>query len=129
MHVIHEFFFAPFDYAFMQRGLLAALLLGVSGGLLGVLMLLRRLALMGDALAHSLLPGIGLAYFFFGPSPAALLGGALIAGLLTSLGSALVTWLTRIKEEAAFAALFIVFFGGGVALVSGMQTQIGRAHV
>lgn len=128
MHAIHEFFLAPFSYEFMQRGLLAAVLLGVSGGLLGVLMLLRRLALMGDALAHSLLPGIGLAYFLFGPSPAALLGGALIAGLLTSIGSALVTWLTRIKEEAAFAALFIVFFGAGVALVSAMRTRIDLTH-
>ena len=128
MQLLQEFFIAPFDYAFMQRGLLAAVLLGVSGGLLGVLLLLRRLALMGDALAHSLLPGIGLAYFAFGPSPGALLGGALAAGLLTSLGSALVTRLTRIKEEAAFAALFIIFFGSGVALVSAMRAKIDLAH-
>jgi len=128
MHALHEFFITPFGYEFMQRGLLAAVLLGVSGGLLGVLMLLRRLALMGDALAHSLLPGVGLAYFAFGPSPAAMLGGALLAGLLTALGSALVTRLTRIKEEAAFAALFIIFLGAGVALVSAMRTKIDLSH-
>lgn len=128
MHALHQFLIAPFDYEFMLRGLLVAVLLGVSGGLLGVLMMLRRLALMGDALAHSLLPGIGLAYFLFGPSPGALLAGALAAGLLTSAGSALVTRLTRIKEEAAFAALFIIFFGSGVALVSGMRAKIDLAH-
>ncbi len=128
MNALHDLFIAPFAYEFMQRGLLVAVLLGVSGGLLGVLMVLRRLALMGDALAHSLLPGIGLAYFAFGANPAALFGGALVAGLLTSIGSALVTRLTRIKEEAAFAALFIVFFGSGVALVSAMRAKIDLAH-
>jgi ABC-type Mn2+/Zn2+ transport system permease subunit len=56
----HEFFLAPFSYEFMQRGLLSAVLLSVSGGLLGCILVLRRLALMGDALSHSLLPGIAL---------------------------------------------------------------------
>lgn len=128
MSTLHEFLFAPFGYEFMQRGLAAAILLGVSGGLLGVLLLLRRLALMGDALAHSLLPGVGLAYLLFGPSPFALFAGALVAGLIASLGSALVTRLTRVKEEAAFAAFFIVLFGSGVALVSALGTRINLAH-
>lgn len=128
MHHLHDLLVGPFSFEFMQRGLLAAVLLGVSGGLLGVLMLLRRLALMGDALAHSLLPGIGLAYLLFGTNPLGLIGGALVAGLLTSAGSALVTRLTRVKEEAAFAALFIIFFGSGVALVSAMRTRVDLAH-
>ncbi|MGH8020762.1 MAG: metal ABC transporter permease [Opitutaceae bacterium] len=126
--MLHEFFIAPFSYEFMQRGLLAAVLLGVSGGLIGVLLVLRRLALMGDAVAHSLLPGVGFAYLAFGPSPLSLFAGALIAGLLASVGSWLVTSLTRVKEEAAFAALFIVFFGGGVALISAAGSQINLAH-
>lgn len=128
MHALYEFFFAPFGYEFMQRGLVAAVLLGVSGGLLGVLLLLRRLALMGDALAHSLLPGIGVAYLVFGPSPLSLFVGALVAGFVASLGSALVTRLTRIKEEAAFAALFIILFGTGIALVSALGTRINLSH-
>lgn len=128
MDTIHDFLIAPFAYEFMQRGLAATLLLGVSGGILGVFLLLRRLSLMGDALAHSLLPGIGLAFLLFGPNPFALFGGALIAGLLTSAGSALVTALTRIKEEAAFAVLFIVLFSAGIALVSFMGTRINLLH-
>ncbi len=126
--MLHEFFIAPFSYEFMQRGLLAVVLLGVSGGLIGVLLVLRRLALMGDAVAHSLLPGIGFAYLAFGPSPLSLFAGALIAGLLASVGSWLVTSLTRVKEEAAFAALFIVFFGAGVALISAAGPRINLAH-
>lgn len=114
----------PFRFEFMQRGLVSALFLSVSGGLLGSLLVLRRLALMGDALAHSLLPGIGLAYLVFGPSPIGLFAGALTAGLITAIGSALVSRLTRIKEEAAFAAIFIVLFGIGVALLTAMGPQI-----
>ncbi|MFA5264984.1 MAG: metal ABC transporter permease [Opitutaceae bacterium] len=118
----------PFRYDFMQRGLLSAVLLGVSGGLLGCILVLRRLSLMGDALAHSLLPGIGIAYLLFGASTLALFAGALFAGLLTALGSALLSRLTRIKEDAAFGSLFVVFFGVGVALVNLAGTRINLMH-
>jgi zinc/manganese transport system permease protein len=124
----HEAFFAPFQYEFMQRGVLSAVLLSVSGGLLGCILVLRRLALMGDALSHSLLPGIGLAWLIFGPSTTALFFGALVAGLLTALGSALLSRLTRVKEDAAFGSLFIVFFGGGVALISKLPTRLNLSH-
>ena len=58
---VHDFLVAPFTYGFMQRGALSAVLLSVSGGLLGCVLVLRRMALMGDALSHSLLPGIAIA--------------------------------------------------------------------
>jgi zinc/manganese transport system permease protein len=118
----------PLRYAFMQRGLLEAVLLGVSGGLLGTLLLLRRLALMGDALSHSLLPGMALAWLLVGPSPLALFTGALVAGLFASVGSALVTRLTRLKEEMTFAAFFIVLYASGVALITAMGTQVNLVH-
>lgn len=118
----------PFSYDFMQRALLSACLLGISGGLLGGILILRRLALMGDALSHSLLPGIALAYLVFGPSTPALLAGALFAGLLTALGSALLSRLTRVKEDAAFGSLFVVLFGAGVALASMAKTRINLLH-
>lgn len=123
-----DFIIEPFRYDFMQRGLLSACLLGVSGGLLGGILILRRLALMGDALSHSLLPGVGLAYLLFGANTAALLLGGLFAGLLTALGSALLSRLTRVKEDAAFGSLFVVFFGAGVALVSLARTRINLLH-
>lgn len=123
-----DFFVEPFRYDFMQRGLLSAILLGVSGGLIGCFLVLRRLSLMGDALAHSLLPGIGVAYLLFGASTPALFAGALFAGLITALGSALLSRLTRIKEDAAFGSLFIVLFGAGVALVNLAKTRINLMH-
>lgn len=125
---VHDALITPFSYAFMQRGLLSAVLLSVSGGLLGCILVLRRLALMGDALSHSLLPGIGLAWLLFGPSTTALFFGALVAGLLTALGSALLSRLTRVKEDAAFGSLFIVFFGAGVALISKLPTRLNLSH-
>jgi zinc/manganese transport system permease protein len=123
-----EFFLEPFRHDFMRRALLVSALLGVSGGLLGPFLLLRRLALMGDALSHSLLPGIALAWLLFGPSPAALFLGALLAGLLTALGGAAVSRLTRVKEDAAFGALFLVFFAAGIALLSGLPTRLPLTH-
>jgi zinc/manganese transport system permease protein len=125
----HDFLIEPFSYEFMRRGLLSAVLLSLSGGLLGCILVLRRLALLGDALSHSLLPGIALAWLIFGPSTLALFFGALVAGLLTALGSALLSRLTRVKEDAAFGSLFIVFFGAGVAMVSKLPTQLNLSHV
>ncbi|HXN36023.1 MAG TPA: metal ABC transporter permease [Opitutaceae bacterium] len=120
----HDLIVAPFGYEFMRRGLMAAMLLGVSGGLLGCVLVLRRLALMGDALSHSLLPGVAAAWLLFGTSTLALFLGGLIAGLLTALGSALLSRLTRVKEDAAFGSLFIVFFAAGVALISKLPTRL-----
>ncbi len=123
-----SFLLEPFSYAFLQRGLLVAALLGLSGGLLGSILVLRRLSLMGDALSHSLLPGIGLAYLLFGPSVPALLLGALLAGLFTALASGLVSRLTRVKEDAAFGSLFLVLFAAGVALVSRLPARVDLLH-
>jgi zinc/manganese transport system permease protein len=124
---LHDLLIAPFTYEFMRRGLLSAILLGVSGGLLGCVLVLRRLALMGDALSHSLLPGVAAAWLLFGTSTVALFFGGLIAGLLTALGSAMISRLTRVKEDAAFGSLFIVFFGAGVALISKLPTRLNLA--
>ena len=126
---LHDLLLAPFAYEFMRRGLLSAVLLSLSGGLLGCILVLRRLALLGDALSHSLLPGIALAWLLFGPSTLALFFGALVAGLLTALGSAMLSRLTRVKVDAAFGSLFIVFFGAGIAMVSKLPTQLNLSHV
>jgi zinc/manganese transport system permease protein len=128
MTSFYDFFIRPFEYGFMQRGLLSVVLLSLSGGLLGCILVLRRLSLMGDALAHSLLPGICLAWLLFGPSTTALFVGALGAGLFTALGSAFLSRLTRVKEDAAFGSLFIVFFAAGVALISKLPTGLNLSH-
>jgi zinc/manganese transport system permease protein len=119
----------PLRHGFMLRALLAVAVLGVSGGLLGCVLVMRRMALMGDALSHSLLPGIGLAYLLFGMNLWAVFAGALLAGLLTVIGSGLISRLTRLKEDAAFGSLFVVLFGLGVALVSKAGTRVDVLHI
>jgi manganese/zinc/iron transport system permease protein len=105
--------------------------LGVSAGVVGVLLLLRKRALLGDVVSHAALPGIGIAFIVMnsisgnGKSlPVLLLGAALggVAGVLCT--SAIRRW-TRIKDDAALAVVLSVFFGVGVALMSAIQKMRG----
>ncbi len=72
----------PFAHPFMQTGLLAAVLVGITCAILGTYVVLRRMAFIGDALAHTTLPGLVVAYL----NGVSLFGGALVAGLLAALG-------------------------------------------
>lgn len=108
----------PFTFGFMRRALLVATVLSVSGALVGSVLVLRRLALLGDALSHAVLPGLAVAWWLFGRGPLALIAGALGAGLLTAGASLTVNRLTRLKEDAAFGAFFLVAYAGGIALLS-----------
>jgi zinc/manganese transport system permease protein len=128
VNFVADFLLEPFRHDFMRRALAAAALLGLGGGLLGPFLVLRRMALMGDALSHSLLPGIALAWLLFGPTPAALFAGALLVGLLTALGGAAVSRLTVVKEDAAFGALFLLFFAAGIALAVRLPTRVHLSH-
>ncbi len=96
----------------------------VGAGLVGCVLTARRLALVADALAHSLLPGAGIAWLLFGSSMTALLVGGLIAALATALGAGLLARLTRLKEDAAFAALFSALFAVGVVVVQRAGTPV-----
>ncbi len=61
--MLYEYLIAPFaDFGFMRRALVASLALSVGGSAIGVFLILRRMSLMGDALAHSLLPGAALGF-------------------------------------------------------------------
>jgi zinc/manganese transport system permease protein len=118
----------PLQYRFVCRGLGIALLLGVTGGIAGCVLLLRRMALMADSFGHSILPGVGLAYLFLGPGLASLFAGAATAGLLTALMSGLVSRLTRLKEDAAFGAFFVLCFAVGIAIMSRVAAPADLLH-
>lgn len=118
----------PFSHPFMWRAALTGALLGASASLLGCVMVVRRMSLMGDALAHALLPGVGIAWLVMGTSLPALLVGGVLAGVLTAVGSALVARQTRVKEDAAFAALFATLFAVGVVLISRLATPVDLLH-
>jgi manganese/zinc/iron transport system permease protein len=107
--------------------------LGMAAGVLGCFALLRKRALMGDALSHATLPGIGLAFMFSvlsggtGKSLAALLLGATISGLLGLACILLIRNYTRIKEDTALGVVLSVFFGAGVAIL-GVAQRMGGGH-
>jgi manganese/iron transport system permease protein len=115
----------PLHYAFMQTGLLAAVLVGVTCATLGVYVVLRRLAFIGDALAHALLPGLVVAYL----NGWSLFGGAVIAGALTALGIGWVSRRQMLGEDTAIGILFTSMFALGVLLSSMSRSFRDLSHL
>lgn len=107
---------------------ISTILLGVNCGLIGSFLLLRKRALMGDALSHATLPGIGLAFILLtalGSPAKSVLGlvvGAAISGLIATFAIGLIVRHTRIKQDAAMGIVLSVFYGFGVVLLSMIQS-------
>ncbi len=108
----------PLVYGFMQRGMLAALLVGILCAVLGCYVVLRGMAYLGDALAHAILPGVAIAYLLGGN----LTIGALIAAGLVSLGIGFLSRSGQIREDTAIGILFAASLALGVALISSIKT-------
>lgn len=118
----------PLQYQFLCRGLAMALLLGVGCGLVGSVLLLRRMVLAVDSFGHALLPGVGVAYLCIGPGLGAAFVGALVAGLLTGVVSAVVNRLSRLTEDGAMGALNVISFAAGVMLMSRIAAPTDLLH-
>jgi len=117
--VLYDILIAPFaDFGFMRRALVASLALSVGGASIGVFLILRRMSLMGDALAHALLPGAALGFLFGGLSLPAMSLGGFVAGIATALASAAVARFTAMREDASFAAAYLTSLALGVLIVS-----------
>jgi ABC-type Mn2+/Zn2+ transport system permease subunit len=104
----------PFAYEFMQRGLLAAVIVGIVCPVLGTYVVLRGMAFFGDALAHITWPGVVIAYLLGWP----LALGALLAGILAALTIGAISRRREIKEDAAIGVVFAGMFALGIALIS-----------
>ncbi len=115
----------PFGYAFMRTGIAAALLVGITCAVLGAHVVLRRMAFIGDALAHTVLPGVVMAYL----RGWNLFVGAIVAGLLTALG---IGWLSRrdaVREDTAIGVLFTGMFAFGILLISTVRSFRDFTHI
>ena len=121
-------FTEPFSHEFMQRALLGCALIGFTNGFLGAFVLLRRMALMADALSHSLLPGLAVGVLLFGLTPFSLFFGALAAALFVALGAGLISRSSRIKEDVALGILYTVAFSLGIVLLSYAPTRVSLQH-
>ena len=104
----------PLQYELIQRALLAATMTGIVCAVLGAYIVLRGMAFLGDALAHTILPGVVVAYLLGWP----LAVGALVMGVLTALGIGFLTDQGMVKEDTAIGIIFAGSFALGVALLS-----------
>lgn len=120
----------PFlEFGFMQRALLGCVLLSVSAAPVGVFLMLRRMSLTGDAMAHAILPGAALGYLVAGLSLGAMTVGGIAAGLAVAVGSGLVARHTVLREDTSLAAFYLLSLALGVLIVSTRGNSVDLLHV
>ncbi|MFP5273296.1 metal ABC transporter permease [Coleofasciculus sp.] len=107
----------PLQYSFMQRSLMTAVLVGIVCASVGSYLMVQRLALLGDAISHSVLPGLAIAYIV----GVDIFLGAFLAGIVSTI---VITWIrtrSQIKEDAAMGIVFSAFFALGITLITVIQ--------
>lgn len=119
----------PLQYAFMVRGLVAAVLVGVVCAVVGTYVVLRGMAFFGDALAHSILPGVAVGYLVGGGARGPLFWWAMLAAVLSAVGIGALSRGTKIREDTATGVIFAGMFALGVALISTVRSySVDLAH-
>ena len=122
--------FSPFfDFIFMRHALVACFALAIGCAPVGMLLVLRRMSLMGDALSHAVLPGAALGFLASGLSLYAMTIGGIIVGLTVALLAGAVARVTALREDASFAALYLISLALGVLIISMRGTSIDLIHV
>ena len=128
--MIYQALIAPFaEYEFMRRALVGAFALCLAGAPLGVFLILRRMSLSGDAMAHAILPGAALGYLVAGLSLPAMTIGGVLAGFAVALGSGAIARATVLREDASLAAFYLLSLALGVTLVSARGSNVDLLHV
>jgi len=114
--------FFTFQDPSVRYALLGSMLLGVVCGLLGSFIVVRKMALVGDALSHAVLPGVALGFLWnMTKDPFAIFIGATIAGLIGTTVVGLIKQTTRLKEDTALGMVLAAFFSVGICLVTMIQ--------
>lgn len=122
MNTLTNFLLQPLSYAFMQRGMLAAILVGIVCAVVGTYVVLRGMAFFGDALAHTILPGIALGYLVSGGAREPLFWWALGTAVVAALGIGAISKNSEIKEDTAIGIIFAGMFALGIALISTVRS-------
>lgn len=121
---------APFtEFGFMQRALLGCVALSLSAAPVGVFLMLRRMSLVGDAMAHAILPGAAIGYLLAGLSLSAMTLGGIAAGLAVGVGSGWVARHTVLREDSSLAAFYLLSLALGVLIVSTRGNSVDLLHV
>ncbi|HEY0331784.1 MAG TPA: metal ABC transporter permease [Rhodopseudomonas sp.] len=130
MDTLYQALVAPFtEFEFMRRALAGVLALSLGGAPIGVFLMLRRMSLAGDAMAHAILPGAAVGFLLSGLNLFAMTFGGLIAGFAVAILSGVVSRATELKEDASLAAFYLVSLALGVTIVSMKGSNIDLLHV
>jgi ABC-type Mn2+/Zn2+ transport system permease subunit len=117
---------APLAHGFMQRGMLAGMIVGVLCAVVGCFVVLRSMAFIGDAMAHAVLPGVAVSYLLRGD----VLVGALGAALAVALGIGALSRRGQVREDSAIGILFAAALALGVVLISSIGTYaVDLSHI
>ncbi len=128
--MIYGTLIAPFaDFEFMRRALAGVIALAFGGAPIGVFLMLRRMSLVGDAMAHAILPGAAIGFLISGLNLFAMTFGGLIAGFAVAILAGVISRATEIKEDASLATFYLVSLALGVTIVSIRGTNIDLLHV
>ncbi|MGY4800360.1 metal ABC transporter permease [Teichococcus aerofrigidensis] len=128
--LLHDYAWAPFaEFGFLRRALIGCLALSLAAPPLGVFLVLRRMSLTADVLAHGILPGIAAGFLVAGLSVTAMSIGGLVAGLAVGIGSGALSRATGGREDAALAALYLVALALGVTLISTRAGSVELSHL
>lgn len=120
----------PFaEFAFMQRALLGCVAISLGATPVGVFLMLRRMSLTGDAMAHAILPGAAVGYLVAGLNLGAMTIGGVLAGLTVALLTGVVARMTALREDASLAAFYLISLALGVLLVSLKGSNVDLMHV
>lgn len=120
----------PFvSYGFMSRALVGAVVIALSAAPVGVFLMLRRMSLSGDAMAHAILPGAGVGFLIAGLEILPMTLGGFAAGLIVALLAGLVSRLTIQREDTSLAAFYLISLALGVMLVSLRGSSVDLMHV
>ena len=125
-----DLFIAPFvEFSFMQRALLGCVLIAIGSTPVGIFLMLRRMSLTGDAMAHGILPGAAIGYLISGLSLGAMTIGGLIAGVAVAAVSGLISRVTTLREDTSLAAFYLISLAFGVLIVSTRGSNIDLMNV
>jgi zinc/manganese transport system permease protein len=128
--MLYDILIAPFtEFEFMRRALAGVIALALGGAPIGVFLMLRRMSLVGDAMAHAILPGAAIGFLISGLNLFAMTFGGLIAGFAVAILSGVVARSTELKEDASLATFYLVSLALGVTIVSMRGTNIDLLHV
>jgi manganese/iron transport system permease protein len=117
-----SFLLEPLSYEFMQRGMIAAVLVGIVCAVVGTYVVLRGMAFFGDALAHTILPGIAIGYLVSGGARDTLFWWALGTAVIAAWGIGAISKQAEIKEDTAIGIIFAGMFALGIALISTVRS-------